>query len=182
MPPQYASFNPTAAAPAPVLGWYDTGVAAYPNLPPAANLLALTPAQWAARLMTGQWAVSAGTLVPYTPPAPVLTVAQQAQAALSAGLTVTSASLGLAAVAFAVDDNAQNRLARMQSLIQAAGGVFPAGVSSLLWVDKAGATHALMTVAQFNALGGALGSYALALEEIIATGAGALPASTITIA
>lgn len=58
--PQYANYDPTVAAPSPVLGWYDTGV--HQNLPPASNLLELTPAQWAARL-TGLWAVAASELV-----------------------------------------------------------------------------------------------------------------------
>ena len=66
---QYAAFDSTQPDPKPVTGWYDTGFATYPNLPVAANLLAMTQAQWAARL-TGAWAVSGGTLVAYTPPAP----------------------------------------------------------------------------------------------------------------
>ena len=112
------------------------------------------------------------------------TARQQAVLALATGLTIVSASLGLVApgVVFACDDAAQNRISRMQSLIAASGGIFPAGLSSLLWVDAAGAPHALTTVAQFQALGDAIGTYALALEEIIATGAGTLPAASVTIA
>lgn len=67
--PQYAYFDSTIAAPSPVLGWYDTDALEYPNLPAAANLLAISAAQWGER-MTGRWAVSNGALVPYTPPAP----------------------------------------------------------------------------------------------------------------
>lgn len=75
---QYAAFDSTQSDPKPVIGWYDTGFATYPNLPVAANLLEMTPAQWAAR-MTGSWAVSSGALVAYTPPAPPPpTLAQQA--------------------------------------------------------------------------------------------------------
>lgn len=64
---QYAYFDSTAAAPSPVKGWYDTEAFKYPNLPAAANLLALTPSQWAARTV-GCWAVSNGALVAYVVP------------------------------------------------------------------------------------------------------------------
>ena len=59
---QYACFDGTKPDPKPILGWYDTGVVTYPSMPPASDLLALTAAQWAARL-TGIWAVSGGELV-----------------------------------------------------------------------------------------------------------------------
>ena len=72
----YAHFDSTVTAPSPVIGWYDTGLYAY-SLPATNDLLALTSAQWATRL-SGLWAVSAGALVAYTPPAPTLTLAQQA--------------------------------------------------------------------------------------------------------
>lgn len=71
--PQYAYFDSTAGGPTPVIGWYDTDEFSYSNLPPAASLLELTAAQWAARLANPSgWAITAGTLFPYTPPpAPV---------------------------------------------------------------------------------------------------------------
>jgi hypothetical protein len=78
---QYAYFNSAVSAPSPVLGWYDTGAFTYTNLPASTDLLVLTSAQWTARL-NGLWAVSNGTLIAFTPPAPSL--ASQAQAALTA--------------------------------------------------------------------------------------------------
>jgi len=79
---QYAHFDHTAEAPAPVLGWYDTVAFAYPSLPADADLLALTAEQWATRL-TGHWAVSNGALVPYTPPMVPVPLPPQATAALA---------------------------------------------------------------------------------------------------
>jgi hypothetical protein len=79
---QYASFDHTVSDPKPVKGWYDTGALTYPSLPASADLLELTSEQWAARL-TGQWAVSGGALVPYTPPVVPVPLSQRALAALT---------------------------------------------------------------------------------------------------
>jgi hypothetical protein len=66
---QYAQFDPTQPAPQLVTGWYDTAVLAYPNLPPATNLLEVTTEQWVARLENPSgWAVNDGQLVAYIPP------------------------------------------------------------------------------------------------------------------
>jgi hypothetical protein len=48
----FAWYDPAAPQPSRVLGWYDTDFAHYPNLPPEAELLRLTPEQWASRLDT----------------------------------------------------------------------------------------------------------------------------------
>lgn len=50
--PKFAQFDPAAPSPQPVIGWYDTDSVNYPNLPPAANLLQLTQAQWDGRFAT----------------------------------------------------------------------------------------------------------------------------------
>lgn len=72
---KFASFDPNASAPQPVIGWYDADALYYPNLPPAEARCAMTDAEWAAR-MDGHWAVQDGTLVPYTPqPSPEATAA-----------------------------------------------------------------------------------------------------------
>lgn len=80
---QYAQYNPSVTAPSPVTGWYDTGALTYPNLPPPNDLLAVTADQWNARLTNpSAWAVSAGALVAYTPPAPPVDTRVPAKAAL----------------------------------------------------------------------------------------------------
>ena len=73
--PKYAQYNPAAAAaaPAPVLGWWDTDSFQHLALPPQADLLTLSEEEWAAHF-SGNWAVSGGALVacsPLPPPAAV---------------------------------------------------------------------------------------------------------------
>jgi hypothetical protein len=88
----YAQFDHTAPSPAPVIGWYDTEAFSYPSLPASADLLSMTQQQWDAR-MDGHWAVAnGGTLVPYTPPMPELSLRAQAEAALIAGVSIVSTS------------------------------------------------------------------------------------------
>jgi hypothetical protein len=61
---QYAQFNPAAPSPAPVMGWYDTSVFEYPNLPAAANLIAVTASQWAEHFNNPNgWTVQNGQLI-----------------------------------------------------------------------------------------------------------------------
>ena len=62
---KYARFDHTKPEPQPVTGWYDTEMHNYPNLPAAADLLALTDAQWAARLPNPSgWLHKGGGLIP----------------------------------------------------------------------------------------------------------------------
>ncbi|MDR3736024.1 MAG: hypothetical protein P4L10_10875 [Acidobacteriaceae bacterium] len=98
---QYAYFDSTISAPSPVVSWPDTEFLPLVNMPPAADLLALTPAQWDAR-MTGLWAVSNGALVAYTPPviAPTLAEAQATQTAQ----IIAAAQAALAAIVAAYPD------------------------------------------------------------------------------
>jgi hypothetical protein len=65
---QYAYFDSTQPAPQPVLGWYDT--VAYPGvaLPPAQDLLLLTPQQWNVSRTGNYWSVDAGQLVQFFAP------------------------------------------------------------------------------------------------------------------
>ena len=181
---QYAYFNSAVAAPSPVIGWFDTEFAAFPNLPPASDLLTVTPTQWAARMANPSgWAVSNGALVAYTPPPPVLTLAQQATAALGAGLTITSTNMPSLNGTYACDDAAQARINRVYALIQRVGGAaFPASMTSLPWPDKSGALHTFTSVAEFLAFETAIGDYVLALDMIQATNSGTLPSSTANIA
>ena len=185
--PQYAFFDATVAAPSPVIGWYDTKVLHYPNLPAAANLLPVTPDQWAARL-SGLWAVSAGTLVPYTPPAPVLTAAQQAQALLDGGLTITSPTLGLSAVTFGASSDAWPLvLSELAALQQSGGTAFADGDTTVHWPDitstPANPSLHVFTPAQFPVFARLLGAFAGGCRNVIVGKPGAaLPPTSVTVA
>jgi hypothetical protein len=180
---QYAQYNPAVAAPSPVVGWFDADEFNYPNLPPLSNLLALTAAQWAARLVNPSgWAVSAGALVAYVPPTPTLTLAQQAAAALNAGLTITSTSTPTLNGTYNVDAVAQANINSMYNLIQRAGGsAFPGGLTEMPWADINGTVHTFASVGDFLAFETAVGDYVLALNLIAITNTGTMPAASATI-
>jgi hypothetical protein len=177
---QYASYNPTVASPSPVTGWYDTALFPYPNLPPATDLLEVTAAQWAARLANPSgWAVSSGALVAYTPPAPALTLAQQATAQLKAGVAVTFAtSAGLSAT-YTTTTKAQVKImAEANWLIK--NGTFINGTSTLILVDATGAQRAF-NVAQFAAFQAAYAPYISAVDLVADSNEGAPPDATLTV-
>jgi hypothetical protein len=179
---QYAYFNSAADAPQPVLGWYDTVAVKYHTLPPAANLLALTPAQWYAR-MPGPWAVMGRTLVPYTAPAPVLTLAQQALTAISAGLSISlSGSITLAATSFPTDPTTQVKLGAVVTAVMATGA-FPGGGTTYPMKDLTGTWHTF-TVGQYTAVAGAIATYVAALDMIAdgnPMGATSLPVANVAL-
>jgi hypothetical protein len=179
----YAQYDPTQS-PAQVTGWYDTGLFDYPALPALTDLLVVTDAQWAARLANPSgWAVSGGALVAYTPPVPTPTFAQQASAAVSAGLTLTlSGSITLAATVFPTDPASQSKLGAVVTGLGATGA-FPGGATSYPMKDAAGAWHTF-TVNQYKAVAGAIMTYVAALDLIIdgnPMGATALPPAAVTI-
>lgn len=59
---QYAQYNPAVASPSPVVGWYDTEMLHYPNLPKA-GLIEVTSAQWQQHFADPSgWVVNNGAL------------------------------------------------------------------------------------------------------------------------
>ena len=185
--PKYAAFNSAISGPT-FSGWYDTDLFTYASLPPPADMLELTTAEWDAHFANPNgWAVQSGALVTYTPPAPVVpvvvpTAAQLAQTAIAAGVQITSTSTPALNGTYACDDAAQARINRVYALIQRGGGaVFPAGLTSLPWPDESGALHTFTGVAEFLAFETAVGNYVLALDMIQAANSGTLPSSTVNI-
>jgi len=176
---QYAYFDSTVAAPSAVLGWYDTEFAAYPGLPAAANLLTLTEAQWADRMM-GQWAVSGGTLVAYTPATPTPTPAQQAAAAISAGVQVISTNTPALNGTYAIDPASQMKIMATSQYISV-NGKFYGGATTYPWLDMSGTAHTFPSVAEFQAFASAVAAYVAALDVIVASDSGTLPAQPVTI-
>ncbi|GBQ53592.1 hypothetical protein ACM0P6_04975 [Komagataeibacter sucrofermentans] len=75
----YVAYDKTAAQPTPVTARYDMSVyGSLAGLPAAADLLALTPEQWAA-LPTHGIGVQNGAIIDYTPPAPPVPLQTQAK-------------------------------------------------------------------------------------------------------
>ena len=178
---QFAQFDSTISAPSPVIGWYDTTALTYPSLPNPADLLAITPAQWAER-MTGQWAVSGGALVAYVSPAPTPTLAQSAALASVSGLTISlTGSVTLAATLFPTDAVTQGKIAAMNAM--AMTGALPTGFTTYDMRDASGGWHHF-TAAQYQAVAHAIAAY-VAVLSLIADGnpnaPTSLPASSVTL-
>ena len=130
------------------------------------------------------WTYTNGVFASNQPAPPAPTLAQQAAAALNAGLNITSNGTPAINGTYACDNAAQAKLNRVYGLIQRAGGnALPGGLSTLPWLLADGKTAVEFTsVAPFLAVEQAIGDYVLALDLIIATGAGMLPAAMVNIA
>ena len=181
--PKYAQFDRSLAAPSPVIGWYNTDARAYPNLPPMTDLVEVPADIWGAHYAnTNGYAVSAGVLVPYTPPPPVLTLAQQAANAAVGGLTITlSGTMTLAATLFPTDTKTQKAIESMNAMARA--GVLPLGSTTYPMIDASGTWHHF-TAAQYQAIAGAISAYVAACDLIAAgnpLGVSSLPSSTISL-
>lgn len=124
------------------------------------------------------------TLQPYVAPAPVtlaLTLAQQAAAALSAPLTITSAILGLVEVPFAIDNMTQDHInSEINSILL--NGAFADGTASVSWPDATTSSinHA-WTIAQFKVFASAAGAYVAALYKCINGTLGTLPSNSVMV-
>ena len=180
----FAQYDPSASAPAKVIGWYNTGAHSYPNLPSASNLLEISEAEWQAHYANPDgWAVAGGALVAFPPPAPVLTLAQQAANAAVAGLTIAlSGTVTLAATMFPTDPVTQTKLGAVVTTLLATGA-FPGGSASYPMLDAAGAWHTF-TAAQYKTVAGAIASYVAACDLIAAgnpLGAAELPANAVSL-
>lgn len=61
---RYAQFDPSVKAPSPVIGWYDTTILDYPNLPDASSLVQVDDSDWALHFGSlNGWAVVDGKLI-----------------------------------------------------------------------------------------------------------------------
>ena len=165
--PKYAKFDPSAPAPSPVIGWYNTDARAYPNLPPASELVEVPADIWTAHYAnTNGYAVSGGALVAYTPPPPTLTLAQQAANAAISGLTIAlSGSITLAPTLFPTDIKTQKAVESMNAMARA--GVLPLGSTTYPMIDVNEKWHHF-TASQYQAVAGAIGAYVAACDLIAA--------------
>jgi hypothetical protein len=180
--PKYAAFNPASAPPYAIIGWYDTDEFTYSNLPPSSELVEIAAAQWAQHFANpGEWAVSNGALVAYMPPVPEPTPAQQAQDALSADLTITSAGMPSLNGIYSINATALQNIIGTQLYI-VANGKFPGSGETMSWAQSNGSIVSFPSTTEFQAFASAVASYVADLQEIILTNAGILPAPTAEIA
>lgn len=149
----------------------------HPSLVWTGDISAVSPAPqwgWKATETAGAWALTA-------PPAPVLTLAQQAAAAIAAGVTITSTATPAISGVYACDVTTQGHLNSTYNLIQRAGGTtFPAGLAALPWPTASGVVS-FTRPSDFLNVATAIGDYVLAVTLVQITGAGTLPSASITI-
>jgi len=127
------------------------------------------------------WTYVAGVFAAPVVAAPVLTPAQQAQAALAAGLTISSPTIPLAGVAFPTDLGAQAKYNSVQTNINT-HATFPGGAVSGPIKDSTGAWHTV-TTAQYTAIVTAISAFVSACDLVVDGYPGAtVPASSVTIA
>lgn len=122
------------------------------------------------------------TLQPYVvPPPPGPTLAQQATAALSAPLTITSPTLGLVAVPFAIDDMTQSHINSEINAILL-NSAFADGTASVSWPDAATpSVNHTWTIAQFKVFASTVGSRVATLYKCINGTLGTLPSNSVVI-
>ena len=114
---------------------------------------------------------------PALPPPP--TLAEQAQTALGAGLTITSTATPALNGLYSVD-SASTGLIQGEMIVILAVGTFADGGSTVVWLDLTGTPHTF-TVAQFRAFAVAIARYIAALGKAIVGQVATLPPATATI-
>jgi hypothetical protein len=172
---QFAYFNSAIATPSPVIGWYDSADFNASTLAtlPGADLLALTPAQWDDR-MSGQWAVSSGILVAYTPPPPPApTTAEVAQAAydaaVAAGVQITSTGTPALNGIYSLSQLSLSRITSEQVYL-ATAAKFTNGGTTRSWLDQTGAPHTFPSTVAFTGFAEAVALYDDALIAALDAG------------
>jgi hypothetical protein len=185
--PRFAQYDHAAMAPAPVTGWYDTDLLDYgDSLPAAADLFAVTDEQWDGR-MAGLLAIDAGALVAYTPPPPVLSLEDQAAAALAAriaaGIAITCAAVPSLNATYALDAQTLNEIGSVAR--DAAAGLGLPGDAATFWYPDATGAPRTFDAAHVIALYKKMRNLMLALSTQAAVmahgGTPAWPAQTATI-
>ena len=165
-PTNYIVFNGAGA---------PTGFGYTPDGTLPTGAVACTAAQAAA---FGQMTLAGGAIVQGAAPTPSL--AQQALALMSAGLTITSTGTPSISAVYPVTPAAQVKYASLQSVV-AATGAFPGGATTQPILDAAGNFHSV-TPAQFTEIALAVAAFATPLQLILDGHTGtALPSASVTI-
>lgn len=113
-----------------------------------------------------------------TPPAP--TLAQQAAAAINAGVAITSTGTPALDGTYACDDSMQAKINRVAAFI-ALNGKFPASLTEMPWPDMSGAIHLFPTTATFQAFASVVASYVVELDAVVMGVSTTLPVASGTI-
>lgn len=129
---------------------------------------------WTATENVGVWSFA-------VPPAPVPSPAQNAQAAIAAGLTISSTGTPAIDGTFAIDTATQGKIAAVEVYILK-NSVFPGGVTTYPWPVLAGEFVTFPDTTAFQNWATAICDYVSVLNIIIASNSGTLPSASVTIA
>ncbi len=181
----YALFDPAVPEPSPVTGWIDAdGLAGMASPPGESHRLEITVEQWIAHMSNpGGYAISAGSVSAYTPPAapaPVLTLGHQAQALLAGGLTITSTGTPAINGLYPCDDGTRATIAEVVAGISAGQG-FPGGGATFDF-DIAGGHVVIPSTAAFVAIGAAVRDFVYGCIQVVMGRSTTLPPANVTIA
>ena len=125
------------------------------------------------------WSYAPTTGFTPPPPPPPPTLAQQALAALAAGVQLTSASTPALNGVYPLDQLSQMRVAAVETgILGGKGG--PGGGTSFPWPDAGGVYH-VFTTDQFTAFALAMRDYVFELEGVIGGALKAMPPAGIAI-
>jgi hypothetical protein len=186
-PTEYAFYNPNTPSPSPVLGVYNPARLPPGAAPPDSKLLIAIDEDTAKAIYAGEtYAVVAGAVVPHTPIAPPLTLAQQAAQAMTAGLTIAlTGSLTLAPTLFPIDAMTIQKIGSVISGLNTTNGIFLNGTSTELMKDASNPPKwHTFNAAQYTAVATAIGAYVRQLDLIIdgnPLNVTALPSNSVTL-
>lgn len=128
----------------------------------------------------GDYVLVAGAITPVASPTAAQLLAASAQAAIGAGLAITSEATPALDGTYAVDATAQQHvMAEITSIVL--NGTFADGSATVDWLDAAGGSHTF-TIAQFKTFAAAISAYVAALIKCMNGQLTALPATSATIA
>lgn len=161
-----------------ILQWQDTAAFGYPADPAGTATLQVSAAEWATQATPQH--VAAGALAPGLI-TPALTLAQQAQALLAGGLTITSTGTPALDGTYAADPDTIGYVNSEVASI-ALNGTFADGTTSIDWPDASGVLRGF-TLAEFKLLAAALGVFVSGIRKcVIGVSGASLPAAAATIA
>lgn len=135
---QYVYFNSSSKDPKPIIGWFDTEVVDYPNLPPNDSLLEVTEDQWTQHMsdLKGEhFTIQNGSLVYMVIPPSSSSSAERGQNAydsfISAGIRITSSENPSLNGTYAIDSESQVDIAAINQYTKDYGSFPPNSLSSL---------------------------------------------------
>jgi len=133
--PKYASFDHTAPAPPPVIGYYDTDTFEYPTLPDAADLFEMTSEQWDARVAEPS-VIDNGEIVvlPPPPPTPQQATDKELTTRKANGIAITCTTDSTIDATYALDDKTLAEIGSVARDVSSGLG-FPLGLPTFSYPD-----------------------------------------------